>query len=62
MAVGVVVASGDDWKAVVAVEAVAAAAAAVAVRRHLPAQFEAAEAVAAAAAAERLEVLAAAAA
>lgn len=53
----VVVASGDDWKAVVAVEAVAAAA--VAVRRHLPAQFEAAEAVAAAAA-ERLEVLAAA--
>lgn len=57
----VVVASGDDWKAVVAVEAVAAAAAAVAVRRHLPAQFEAVEAVAAPAA-ERLEVLAAAAA
>ena len=57
----VVVASGDDWKAVVAVEAVAAAAAAAAVQRHWPAQFEAAEAVAAAAA-ERLEVLAAAAA
>ena len=59
----VVVASGDDWKAVVAVEAVeavAAAAAAVAVRRHLPAQLESAKAVAAAAAAERLEVLAAA--
>ena len=55
----VVVASGDDWKAVVAVEAVAAAAAAV--RRYWPAQFEAAEAVAAAAA-ERLEVLVAAAA
>ena len=57
----VVVASGDDWKAVVAVEAVAAAAAAVAVQRHLLTQFEAVEIVAAAAA-ERLEVLAVAAA